>query len=437
MRPSGTPETVSHVPFVNLGPRQAPGNCSVKPAEGLQPESSHTRSLSPPGLVTWVTGSSGLEKWGPRSQPGQAPNPERSSPLSARDCLALSLPGPLRSPRPGPPGEPLCWAHEVPAVPRSHEADFLPRVSGQLVPDCRGRRPSQAQLWRVPECPGLSVALGRRVGSRWPSCWGCGTREILRGEGSGHPWWPRPTGDHEQGHCLWSIRAPPVGLPVGASLGPASPCPRLTLFQVTSRCPLPLASAFKAVSLKQALGLGGLTPRMWWSEGRGREVSCVLLWGELISSVGYNPAETPPGQRHTARGHRPSQLGPSSIGLSSAWDSLTSGSLQGPGHVPWAALCLCSLEGVCSKAETMTEKCSLVPTKSTGPDLPGLLRPDASSCPPCPNASSFRPSDFSRGLSGPGRPRAPPPGRARAVGALPSVAGWGPSLARRCGLPRS
>lgn len=106
---------------------------------------------------------------------------------------------------------------------------------------------------------------------------------------------------------------------------------------------------------------------MWWSEGRGREGPCVLQ-GELVSSVGYNPTETPPGRRRTARGHRPSQLGP--ICLSSAWESLTSGSLQGPGHVPWAALCLCSLEGVCSKAELMTERCSLVPTKSTGPDLP-------------------------------------------------------------------
>lgn len=69
--------------------------------------------------------------------------------------------------------------------------------------------------------------------------------------------------------CLW-VRG--WGPPPSA-LGPPA-----TLFHVASQCPSPFPSACRECPVSKHLVGGGLTSRMWWSEGRGREGPCVLGW---------------------------------------------------------------------------------------------------------------------------------------------------------------
>lgn len=157
-------------------------------------------------------------------------------------------------------------------------------ASGQLIPDCRsvGRvlpRHSSAVCAKGPwsewgpwEMRGeqmatllWAVALGRfwegrgltTLGGLGPQ--GTTNKDITL---SGAAW-------HLLRDCLWVHGWGPPPLALG---------PPATLFHVASQCPSPFPSACRECPVSKHLVGGGLTSRMWWSEGRGREGPCVLGW---------------------------------------------------------------------------------------------------------------------------------------------------------------
>lgn len=111
----------------------------------------------------------------PHGQPGQAPNPECSSPLPHEGQLGTQPSWASEVTVPGPAGQTSLLGTRGPcSVPALTVLISSHVASGQLIPDCRsvgGSFPGTA-LRCVPKGPGPSGALGRCVGSRWPSCCG-------------------------------------------------------------------------------------------------------------------------------------------------------------------------------------------------------------------------------------------------------------------------
>lgn len=177
------------------------------------------------------------------------PSPPRPSPPgTAWHSASLGLRGPrAQARRPslsaGHTRSPLCAC--------SRGADFLPHVSGQLIPDRGGETsfPGTAP-WCVLECPGLSVALGRCVGSNGHPAGAAALGRLCQGRGLATPWWPRPTGAtsrdttagaswHLLWDCLWVRR-----------LGPPPP----------AHGPADTVSSGRSVSLADVLCVQGSVP---------------------------------------------------------------------------------------------------------------------------------------------------------------------------------